>query len=253
MKLICLKDYIKLFIKEKYITNKKNIINIKLVDGNNDIKQFFNILIDFTSKKERIIFNNNDDLIISESNILKFPVNSVSAIIFNKKNIDFTNLYEPKDIINIIKFDLSEFKIANDIDYKPTIYPTITELQSLSNNCDVCVSFNCPITSTKYINSFLFKKDILRIHFLQMLSKYGNTVMSVSHYKKAIEYITKHYSKFTKIKNLDPCKILEKHIASIVRSFDINKNRRDCYKIKYFSDTQGPYYIIESVKKSCQK
>ncbi len=257
MKLICLKDYIKLFIKERFIkikekSNPSCIITIEFVDFNGDNQCSIDYSVDFAPSSNNIkleltsVVNENMSNVLESRlklnlfktcNILKFPVKNVQAKIFNFHNV-----------VNIIDLDVADFKNDIDINYIPSIHPDIGELKSFCDNPSYFyrIKFICQVLPLYCLNNFLFKEGILEIHFLNMLCKYENTVLSVSKYNKAIEYILKNVFKF---KNDYPHKILEKNIASVVNSMiKENYGKHKCFKIEYCPDRYYPCYIIKSTK-----
>lgn len=217
MKTLC--DYIKLFIKEKYITNDTKKIKILLNSK------------EYTSVEIVIVNKNNFSLLSKIENLLDLPV--LKAKVFYNDKLSNIDLEETEDIMS------GEIKIH-----------IIPRLKDLGN--DFILYFDCIKLPKIYTDSFLYKLDILNPSLYYTLKEYNNTVISYMNYKRAIEYVHKNKIELCKMYNINKDSdhnILEKIYKKILEL------KNDSFVIHSIDDCRSiyPYYIIETTSKHSKK
>lgn len=211
-----LSNYIRLFIKEKYITNDTKKIKILLKST-----EYIDV--------ELVVVNKNDFSLLSKiENLLDLPVLKIKALYNNMlSNID---LEKDEDILS------GKIKIH--------IKPCLQELGD-----DFILCFDCIQLPKIYTDSFLYKLDILSPSLYSTLKKYNNTVISNINYEHALEYVHENRVNLSKIYNINEDSdhiILEKIYEKILEL------KNDRFIIRHVNDSSNPFYIIEAASKSSQ-
>lgn len=273
-KLNRLDDYIKFFIKEKYILKDNSNFVINFVSNNNSIP----CRLMHTNKKQY-------DLEYAEKEIIdvkKLPVNSIKIIkrdpILNKEElirVNIDTLENPSDDsiryfitpkqINL-KYSIKNCPIEKYRTHKfygpgeyclygQRLYKCLRSAnrggkfnksywqQIDANNInELTLLFICEKLNKRYTDSFLYDLNIIPSGIYATLCRYHNTIMSKTKYEQALEYITAHKKELVakyNLPDLDSDKMLEKIIEYVAGS----KTRKHCnIKKSEMSDT---YYIIE--------
>lgn len=211
-----LRDYIRIFIKKKYLTNDTKKIKILL-----NSTEYIDV--------EPVIVNKNNFSLLSKiKNLLDLPVLKIKVLHDNK--LSEIDLEETVDVLS------GKIKI--------NIRPCLHELGD-----DFILCFDCILLSKIYTDSFLYKLDILKPMLYSAIKEYGNTVISYTKYKRAMEYIDEHRDKLSKQYNITSesnHNLLEKIYGRIL---ELNN---DSFIIRYVDDRISPYYIIETVSKHSQ-
>lgn len=211
-----LRNYIRLFIKEKYLTNDTKKIKILLNST------------DYIDVEPAIVNKNNFSLLSKIENLLDLPVLKIK--VFYNDKLSKIDLEETEDILS------GKIKIR--------IRPG---LQELGNDFILC--FDCIQLPKIYTDSFLYKLDILNPSLYSTLKEYNNTVISDINYKYAIEYVHKNKVELSKTYNINEDSdhnILEKIYEKIL---ELKNNK---FRIRHVNDSSNPFYIIEAVSKNSQ-
>lgn len=211
-----LRNYIRLFIKEKYITNDTKKIKILL-----NSTEYIDV--------EPIIVNKNNFSLLSKiENLLDLPVLKVK--VFYNDKLSKIDLEETEDILS------GKIKIH--------IRPCLQELGD-----DFILCFDCIQLPKIYTDSFLYKLDILSPSLYSTLKEYNNTVISNINYDYALEYVHKNKANLSKTYNIDEDSdhnILEKIYEKILEL------KNDSFRIRHINDSSNSFYIIETVFKHSQ-
>ena len=206
-----LRDYIRLFIKEKYLTNNTKKINV-LLDSTKCIEV------------DTIIVNkNNFSLSCEIENLLDLPVTKV-RFLCNKK---------------LSKINLEEIEYVSSGKIKINISP---RLKDIGDN--FILYFDCITLPKIYTDSFLYKLDILNPSLYIVLKKHNNTIISYINYNLAIEYIHEHKYELSELYNIHEDSdhvFLEKIYEKILEL----KNSK--FVIRNLDDSSRPCYIIKAV------
>ena len=206
-----LRDYIRLFIKEKYLTNNTKKINV-LLDSTKCIEV------------DTIIVNkNNFSLSCEIENLLDLPVTKV-RFLCNKK---------------LSKIDLEEIEYVSSGKIKINISP---RLKDIGDN--FILYFDCILLPKIYTDSFLYKLDILNPSLYRALKKYNNTIISYINYNSAIKYVHEHKDELSKLYNIyeDSDHIFLEKIYEKILELKNNK-----FVIRNLDDSSRPCYIIKAV------
>lgn len=211
-----LRDYIRIFIKKKYLTNDTKKIKILL-----NSTEYIDV--------EPVIVNKNNFSLLSKiKNLLDLPVLKIK--VFHDNKLSEIDLEEIEDVLS------GKIKIH--------IQPCLHELGN-----DFILCFDCILLSKIYTDSFLYKLDILKPMLYYALKEYGNTVISYNKYKRAMEYINEYRDKLCRryhITSESNHNLLEKIYGRIL---ELNN---DSFVIRCVDDPISPYYIIETVSKHSQ-
>ena len=206
-----LRDYMILFIKEKYLTNNtKKII----------------LLLDSTKRIEvdTIIVNKNIFLVSCEiENWLDLPVTKVRFLCDKK----------------LSKIDLEEIEDVSSGKIKINISPCLKDIGD-----NFILYFDCMLLPKIYTDSFLYKLNIFDPSLYRALKKHNNTIISYINYNSAIEYIHEHKNELSKLYNIyeDSDHIfLEKIYEKILEL------KNDKFIISNLDDSSRPCYIIKTV------
>ena len=206
-----LRYYIRLFIKEKYLTNNTKKINV-LLDSTKCIEV------------DTIIVNkNNFSLSCEIENLLDLPVTKV-RFLCNKK---------------LSKIDLEEIEYVSSGKIKINISP---RLKDIGDN--FILYFDCITLPKIYTDSFLYKLDILNPSLYIVLKKHNNTIISYINYNLAIEYIHEHKYELSELYSIyedSDHVFLEKIYEKILEL----KNSK--FVIRNIDDSSRPCYIIKAV------
>ena len=210
-----LRDYIRLFIKEKYLTNNTKKINV---------------LLDSTKCIEvgTIIVNKNNFSLSCEieiENLLDLPVTKIRFL--SHKKLSKINLEEIEDV--------SSGKI------KINISPCLKDIGD-----NFILYFDCMLLPKIYTDSFLYKLNIFDPSLYRALKKHNNTIISYVNYNLAIEYVREHKDELSELYNIHEDsdhvflekiyeKILElKNNKFVIRNLDYSSY--PCYIIKTASE-----------------
>ena len=208
-----LRDYIRLFIKEKYLTNNTKKINV-LLDSTKCIEV------------DTIIVNKNNFSLSCEieiENLLDLPVTKV-RFFCNKK---------------LSKIDLEEIEDASSGKIKINISP---RLKDIGDN--FILYFDCIMLPKIYTDSFLYNLDILNPSLYSSLKKHNNTIISYINYNSAIEYIHEHKDELSELYNIyeDSDHVFLEKIYEKILELKNNK-----FVIRNLDDSSRPCYIIKAV------
>ena len=166
-----LRDYIRLFIKEKYLTNNTKKINV-LLDSTKCIEV------------DTIIVNKNNFSLSCEieiENLLDLPVTKVRFLCDKK----------------LSKIDLEEIEDVSSGKIQINISPRLKDIGD-----DFILYFDCMLLPKIYTDSFLYKLDIFNPSLYHALKKHNNTVISYINYNLAIEYIHEHKDELSELYNI---------------------------------------------------
>ena len=208
-----LRDYMILFIKEKYLTNNTKKIKV-LLDSTKCIDV------------DTIIVNTN---IFSVSckikNLLDLPVTKIRFLCREK----------------LSKIDLEEIEDVSSGKIKINISPCLKDIGD-----NFILYFDCMQLPKIYTDSFLYKLDILNPSLYRALKKYNNTIISYINYNSAIEYVHEHKDELSKLYNIyeDSDHIFLEKIYEKILELKNNK-----FVIRNLDDSSRPCYIIKSVSK----
>lgn len=234
MKLNCLRDYIKLFIKEKYITNDDDLAWFRLYLDSSPNYNYVKVIFGEKKNDFTIECKTSKDKTIYEPRLLDLPVLKIGMIAYDSKSEDGQYLYGKSKKIYI---DEIEDSTTGKIKY--AIRPKISSLkEEFAGNVKWLLIFTCMDLPLAYLNSFLFRESILEPTIYNILQEYGNTVLSKTKYENAIEYIQKHEFEFN-FDSKDYHTILELSIDSI------SVGHKNC-KIRFVNDSSSPFYVIET-------
>lgn len=206
-----LRDYMILFIKEKYLTNNTKKINV---------------LLDSTKCIEvgTIIVNkNNFSLSCEIENLLDLPVTKIRFLCHKK----------------LSKIDLEEIEDVSSGKIKINISPCLKDIGD-----NFILYFDCMLLPKIYTDSFLYKLDILNPSLYRALKKNNNTIISRINYNLAIEYIHEHKDELSesyKIYEDSDHVFLEKIYEKIL---ELKNNK---FIICNLDDYTRPCYIIKTV------
>ena len=208
-----LRDYIRLFIKEKYLTNNTKKINI-LLDSTKCIEV------------DTIIVNKNNFSLSCEieiENLLDLPVTKVRFLCDKK----------------LSKIDLEEIEDASSGKIQINISP---RLKDIGDN--FILYFDCMQLPKIYTDSFLYKLDIFNPSLYHALKKHNNTVISYINYNLAIEYIHEHKDELSELYNIyeDSDHVFLEKIYEKILELKNNK-----FIIRNLDDSSRPCYIIKAV------
>ena len=206
-----LRDYIILFIKEKYLTNNTKKI-IVLLDSKKRIEV------------DTIIVNKNIFSLSCEiENWLDLPVTKV-RFLCNKK---------------LSKIDLEEIEDVSSGKIQINISPRLKDIGD-----DFILYFDCMLLPKIYTDSFLYKLDIFNPSLYQALKKHNNTVISYINYNLAIEYIHEHKNELSELYNIyeDSDHVFLEKIYEKILELKNNK-----FIIRNLDDSSSPCYIIKAV------
>lgn len=210
-----LRDYIRLFIKEKYLTNNTKKINV---------------LLDSTKCIEvgTIIVNKNNFSLSCEieiENLLDLPVTKIRFLSHKK----------------LSKIDLEKIEDVSSGKIKINISPCLKDIGD-----NFILYFDCMLLPKIYTDSFLYKLNIFDPSLYRALKKHNNTIISYINYNSAIEYIHEHKDELSELYNIHEDsdhvflekiyeKILElKNNKFIIRNLDYSSY--PCYIIKTASE-----------------
>lgn len=224
MKNKCLYNYIKLFIKEKYIINDDDLSWFRLYL--NSYPSYINSHVIFGEKRNE--FNIECD---SNKNInfLKLPVLKIRILI-----------YTPDGIGKIENISIDETEDLLTGKPKYIIHPKISTMKErYGTDIKWLLMIDCCELDKEYSESFLYDENIIRPEIYETLCEYGNTVLSRNNYDKAIDYIKNNKNDFKSL-NDDPHTILELSIDIITKS------TLGTHRIRYVNDSSSAYYIIET-------
>ena len=208
-----LRDYIILFIKEKYLTNNTKKINV-LLDSTKCIEV------------DTIIVNKNNFSLSCEieiENLLDLPVTKVRFLCHKK----------------LSKIDLEEIEDVSSGKIKINISPCLKDI-----NDNFILYFDCILLPKIYTDSFLYKLDILNPSLYRALKKNNNTIISRINYNLAIEYIHEHKDELSKLYNIyeDSDHVFLEKIYEKILELKNNK-----FIICNLDDYTRPCYIIKTV------
>lgn len=208
-----LRDYMILFIKEKYLTNNTKKINVLL-----DSTKFIEV--------DTIIVNKNNFSLSCEieiENLLDLPVTKV-RFLCNKK---------------LYKIDLEEIEDASSGKIKISISPCLKDIGD-----NFILYFDCILLPKIYTDSFLYKLDILNPSLYRALKKNNNTIISRINYNLAIEYVHKHKDELSELYNIyeDSDHVFLEKIYEKILELKNNK-----FIICNLDDYTRPCYIIKTV------
>ena len=206
-----LRDYIILFIKEKYLTNNTKKIIVLL-----DSKKCIEV--------DTIIVNKNIfSLSCKIENWLDLPVTKV-RFLCNKK---------------LSKIDLEEIEDISSGKIKINISPRLKDIGD-----DFILYFDCMLLPKIYTDSFLYKLDILNPSLYRALKKNNNTIISRINYNLAIEYIHEHKDELSESYNIyeDSDHVFLEKIYEKILELKNNK-----FIICNLDDSSRPCYIIKAV------
>ena len=206
-----LRDYMILFIKEKYLTNNTKKINV-LLDSTKCIEV------------DTIIVNkNNFSLSCEIENLLDLPVTKVRFLCDKK----------------LSKIDLEEIEYVSSGKIKINISP---RLKDIGDN--FILYFDCITLPKIYTDSFLYKLDILNPSLYIVLKKHNNTIISYINYNLAIEYIHEHKDELSELYNIyeDSDHVFLEKIYEKILELKNNK-----FVISNLDDSSRPCYIIKAV------
>ena len=208
-----LRDYIILFIKEKYLTNNTKKIMI-LLDSTKCIEV------------DTIIVNKNKNIFSLSCEIenwLDLPVTKV-RFLCNKK---------------LSKIDLEEIEDVSSGKIKINISPCLKDIGD-----NFILYFDCILLPKIYTDSFLYKLDILNPSLYLALKKHNNTIISYINYNLAIEYVHEHKDELSELYNIHEDSdhvFLEKIYEKIL---ELKNNK---FVIRNLDDSSRPCYIIKTV------
>ena len=208
-----LRDYIRLFIKEKYLTNNTKKINV-LLDSTKCIEV------------DTIIVNKNNFSLSCEieiENLLDLPVTKVRFLCDKK----------------LSKIDLEEIEDVSSGKIQINISPCLKDIGN-----DFILYFDCMLLPKIYTDSFLYKLDILNPSLYRALKKNNNTIISRINYNLAIEYIHEHKDELSKSYNIyeDSDHVFLEKIYEKILELKNNK-----FIICNLDDYTRPCYIIKTV------
>lgn len=236
MKLNCLRDYIKLFIKEKYITNDDESVWFRLYLDSDLNYRYVKVVFGEKKNEFTIECETSKDKIIKEPRLLDLPVLNVYMIVYDPKSEDGQNF---RGKFKKVCIDEVEDLITGKIKY--AIMPNMSSLKKeFSGDVRWELKFTCMDLPSVYLNSFLFRESILRPIIYNTLQEHGNTILSKTNYDKAMKYIQKHKSEFNFDSN-DYHTILESSINSV----SVGHKK---YRIRFVNDSSSPFYVIEEIK-----
>lgn len=210
-----LRDYIRLFIKEKYLTNNTKKINV-LLDSTKCIEV------------DTIIVNKNNFSLSCEieiENLLDLPVTKIRFLSHKK----------------LSKIDLEEIEDVSSGKIKINISPCLKDIGD-----NFILYFDCMLLPKIYTDSFLYKLNIFDPSLYRALKKHNNTIISYVNYNLAIEYVREHKDELSELYNIHEDsdhvflekiyeKILElKNNKFVIRNLDYSSY--PCYIIKTASE-----------------
>lgn len=207
-----LRDYIRLFIKEKYLTNNTKKINV-LLDSTKCIEV------------DTIIVNKNNFSLSCEieiENLLDLPVTKV-RFLCNKK---------------LSKIDLEEIEDVSSGKIKINISPCLKDIGD-----NFILYFDCMLLPKIYTDSFLYKLNIFDPSLYRALKKHNNTIISYVNYNLAIEYVREHKDKLSELYNIyeDSDHIFLEKIYEKILELKNNK-----FVIRNLDYSSYPCYIIKT-------
>lgn len=208
-----LRDYIRLFIKEKYLTNNTKKINV-LLDSTKCIEV------------DTIIVNKNNFSLSCEikiENLLDLPVTKVRFLCDKK----------------LSKIDLEEIEDLSSRKIQINISPRLKDIGD-----DFILYFDCMLLPKIYTDSFLYKLDIFNPSLYHVLKKHNNTIISYINYNLAIEYIHEHKDELSELYNIyeDSDHVFLEKIYEKILELKNNK-----FIIRNLDDSSRPCYIIKAV------